>query len=201
MEGSRQSARSRPPLFSGCGGSLPASTFPSSVSARPIFLLPFSCSPRAPTLFPPLHGTPYPAGVSAATHMLRGVWRGWPLALDGASVPLRGSWLQGSLLGEQVGTGESRAGARDRHRHRDRGERARGLRSKRALHCAEELPGKGRGPEALDQDLRGAEGSRCSPKPLGHSSWPEQTSGCGHIYLSVTHRELTSSRPWTSEIL
>ena len=57
-------------------------------------------------------------------------------------MPLRGSGLQDSLLGEQVGAGESRAGVRDRHGHGDQGEWVRGLRSKRALHRPEELSGE-----------------------------------------------------------
>lgn len=62
-----------------------------------------------------------------------------PTALDGAPVPLRGSGLQGSLPGEQVGAGDSRAGVGARHGHGHGGERARGLGSKRALHRSKEL--------------------------------------------------------------
>lgn len=51
----------------------------------------------------------------------------------------RSSGPRSCLLGEEVGAGESTAGVRDRHGHGDRVERAGGLRSKRALHHAEEL--------------------------------------------------------------
>lgn len=94
-----------------------------------------SCSPRiteAQHYFhphPPTHRTSCPAGAEAATHMLRGAQVWWPPALDGASVPLGGSRLWGSLLGEQVGSGGSGAGVGDGHGHRDGGEWARGLRS------------------------------------------------------------------------
>lgn len=64
---------------------------------------------------------------------LRGVWGLGPPALDGASVPLRGSGLQGTLL--RV----SSTGLRDRHGHGDRWEQGRGLRAERVLHHTEEL--------------------------------------------------------------
>lgn len=80
-------------------------------------------SPLHPRLQNPL------PGVGAATHKLRGAWGPGPPALDGPAMPLRGSGLRDSLLGEQVGAGESRAGVRDRHGHGAKGEWARGLRS------------------------------------------------------------------------
>lgn len=99
----------------------------------PLPALALPCLPLAPPVLLPqashLPAQLCPAG-RGATHMLRGDCGSWALALDRASVPLRGSGLQGSLLGEQVGTGEPRAGVGDRHRHRDRGEWARGLGSK-----------------------------------------------------------------------
>lgn len=88
---------------------------------------------------PPQHPLPK---VGAATHKLREVWGLGPTALGRAPGPLRGSGLLGPLLGRQVVARGSRAGVGDRHRHRDRGGRVWGLRSKRALHCTEELPGK-----------------------------------------------------------
>lgn len=107
--------------------------------------------PWCPLPHYPISVSPAPSGPpqnsaqgGAATHQLRRVWGPGPAALEGAPVPLRGSGLQGSLPGEQVGAGDSRAGVGDGHRHRDGGERARGLRSKRALHRREELPGNRR---------------------------------------------------------
>lgn len=96
----------------------------------------------------------------AATHELRGVWG--PTALGGAPLPLRGPGLQGPLLGGQAGAAGSEAGVGDRHRHGDRGERARGRGSERAPHGTEELQGG-----VVRRGLGGASGAETPPtKPL-----------------------------------
>lgn len=110
---------------------LPRSWFPLRPPVVPCRHL--SCSP------PPQQPLPK---VGAATHELREVWGPGPTALGRAPRPLRGSGLLDPLLGRQVVARGSRAGVGDRHRHGDRGGRAWGLGSKRALHCTEELPGK-----------------------------------------------------------
>lgn len=115
---------------------LPAHCSLSLACAHSIFPFPslLQGSGRPPRHFP----SPQEAlsRVRAATHKLRGVWGLGPPALDGASVPLRGSGLQGTLL--RV----SSAGLRDRHGHGDRWEQGRGLRAERVLHHTEELWGK-----------------------------------------------------------
>lgn len=77
-------------------------------------------------------------------------------------MPLRGPGLQGPLLGGQAGAAGSEAGVGDRHRHGDRGERARGRGSERAPHGTEELQGG-----VVRRGLGGASGAETPPtKPL-----------------------------------
>ena len=57
--------------------------------------------------------------VGAATHTLRGVWGPGPPAFAGGTMVPRSSGPRSCLLREEVGAGESTAGVRDRHGHRD----------------------------------------------------------------------------------